>query len=76
MKEFQKFRKTFNLSAYANDIGFVLDEEPEVSRFYAELVPAELTPEIFWARSGFLFSHGGCLLTVLFLPCLSDCSFA
>jgi len=50
LKEYQNFLKTFNLGAFANDIGTVLDEEPEVSRFYAELVPAQITPEEFWAR--------------------------
>jgi hypothetical protein len=27
-----------------------LDEEPEVSRFYAELVPTHIAPEEFWSR--------------------------
>lgn len=27
-----------------------MDEEPEVSRFYAELVPLQIPPEEFWAR--------------------------
>ncbi|RYG59614.1 hypothetical protein EON64_20060, partial [archaeon] len=28
----------------------VLDAESEVSRFYAELVPLQLSAEVFWAR--------------------------
>ncbi len=27
-----------------------MDEEPEVSRFYAELVPTHISPEEFWSR--------------------------
>ncbi len=27
-----------------------MDEEPEVSRFYAELVPVHISPEEFWSR--------------------------
>lgn len=50
MKKYQNFLKSFSLGGYAHDIGFVLDDEPEVSRFYAELVPAQLTPEEFWSR--------------------------
>jgi hypothetical protein len=34
----------------AKEISEVLDEEAEVSRFYAELVPAVISPEEFWAR--------------------------
>jgi hypothetical protein len=35
---------------HSNAIAEVLDEEPEVSRFYAELVPIHITPDEFWAR--------------------------
>jgi hypothetical protein len=50
VKEFEKYKKKFSLSGFAKDIAQVLDEEPEVSRFYAELVPVEISPEEFWAR--------------------------
>lgn len=49
-KEFERFKKKFNLSSYAQQIAQVLDAETEVSRFYAELVPVEIAPEEFWAR--------------------------
>lgn len=49
-KEFEKYKKKFSLSSYAKEIAQVLDEETEVSRFYAELVPIEISPEEFWAR--------------------------
>lgn len=50
LKEFERFKKKFALSSYAQEIAQVLDIEPEVSRFYAELVPLEIPPEEFWAR--------------------------
>lgn len=50
MKEFERFKKRFALSSYGDKIAEVLDIEPEVSRFYAELVPLQLSPEEFWAR--------------------------
>lgn len=37
----------------------MLDQEPEVSRFYAELVPVKLTPEEFWSR------YAACCLIML-----------
>lgn len=43
--------KKFNLATYAGEIASTLDIEPEVSRFYAELVPIKISPEEFWARS-------------------------
>jgi hypothetical protein len=51
-RDYERFKKKFNLSSSAADIASVLDEEPEVSRFYAELVPIKLTPEEFWSRYG------------------------
>lgn len=51
MKEFDKFLKNkFSLSSHAKDIVDILDIEPDVSRFYAELVPISISPEEFWAR--------------------------
>jgi BSD domain len=38
------------LSSQGAEIAEVLDEETDVSRYYAELVPIKLTPEEFWAR--------------------------
>ena len=49
-REFDRYMKKFDLGSHAKDIAATLDAEPEVSRFYAELVPLKLTPEVFWAR--------------------------
>jgi hypothetical protein len=49
-KEFERYKKKFTLTMHSNAIAEVLDEEPEVSRFYAELVPIHITPDEFWAR--------------------------
>lgn len=49
-KEFEKFSKGFALSSYNVDIASLLDLEHDVSRYYAELVPAQIRPELFWAR--------------------------
>lgn len=38
----------------ATSIANLLDEEPDVSRYYAELVPARISPEEFWSRLSFL----------------------
>ncbi len=42
--------KHFSLIDYGAQIGELLDEEGEVSRYYAELVPIKLSPEEFWSR--------------------------
>ena len=49
-KRFQSFLKKFDLSTAAKDIAGVLDEDPEVSRYYTELVPALMEPTEFWSR--------------------------
>ena len=49
-RDFDKFLKKFSLSARGSEIGELLDVEPDVSRYYAELVPIQMTPETFWAR--------------------------
>ena len=49
-KEFEKFMRQFSLSSQGVDIAQLLDDEPDVSRFYAELVPIKISPELFWAR--------------------------
>ena len=49
-RDFEKFLKGFALSSHSADIGAVLDLEPDVSRYYAELVPVSIKPEQFWAR--------------------------
>ena len=49
-KEYEKYMKTFSLVNYAGEIAETLDEELDVARFYAELVPIKLTPEQFWSR--------------------------
>jgi len=61
-KEFEKYSRQFSLSTQAADIAQLLDDEPDVSRYYAELVPAQISPELFWARYFFrlqLVSRGG-----------------
>lgn len=62
MKEFDKFLRNFALGSQATEIANVLDLEPEVSRYYAELVPIKISPEEFWARYFFrimLVNRGG-----------------
>lgn len=61
-KEFEKYMRQFSLSSQASDIAQLLDDEPDVSRHYAELVPIQISPELFWARYFFrllLVSRGG-----------------
>ena len=48
--QYEKFLKKFSLSSQASDIAELLDAEVDVSRYYAELVPAQVKPEEFWAR--------------------------
>mmetsp|Transcript_54395 Transcript_54395/g.94960 ORF Transcript_54395/g.94960 Transcript_54395/m.94960 type:complete len:457 (-) Transcript_54395:202-1572(-) len=50
LKDYEKFKKSFSMSSSAAEIARVLDEESEVSRFYAELVPISMSPEEFWGR--------------------------
>ena len=38
------------MSSHGLDIANILDEEIDVSRYYAELVPTQISPEEFWAR--------------------------
>ena len=49
-KDYQKFRKHFTLSSQAVEIGHILDDEADVPRYYAELVPAVIEPVEFWGR--------------------------
>ena len=49
-REYEKFMKKFSLVSNATEIAAVLDAEPDVSRYYAELVPISITPEQFWSR--------------------------
>jgi hypothetical protein len=49
-REYEKFACKFSLANYNVDIAAVLDAEPDVSRYYTELVPAKLQPEEFWGR--------------------------
>jgi len=61
-KEFEKYLRSFSLSSQAAEIASILDEEPDVARFYAELVPVTITPVVFWARYFFrlaLLARGG-----------------
>ena len=61
-RDYEKFLKTFSLSTYATEISEILDQEVDVSRYYAELVPLQITPNEFWARYFFklmLLMRGG-----------------
>jgi len=49
-KEYDKYFKNFSLAMYGAEVAKLLDDEPDVSRYYAELVPNELKPEEFWSR--------------------------
>lgn len=62
---FAKFTRNFSLSTYAAEIAQLLDDEPDVARYYAELVPVQISPEQFWARCFFrlsVVSRGGVML--------------
>lgn len=49
-KFFDPWLRTFSLTSKAAEIAQVLDQEPDVSRFYADLVPNSISAEEFWAR--------------------------
>lgn len=49
-REYSKFRSKFQLSTHAVEIGSILDEEVDVPRHYAELVPAAISADEFWRR--------------------------
>ena len=55
LAEYKKFLKNFSLSTYAGDIATILDEEVDVSRYYAELVPITINPDEFWSRFAVLY---------------------
>ena len=48
--QYGNFLKKFSLSSQASEIAELLDEEVDVPRYYAELVPAQVKPEEFWSR--------------------------
>jgi len=48
--EYNKYKKRFNLADCASEVAELLDEEPDIARYYAELIPSILTPLEFWAR--------------------------
>mmetsp|Transcript_6220 Transcript_6220/g.9381 ORF Transcript_6220/g.9381 Transcript_6220/m.9381 type:complete len:377 (-) Transcript_6220:260-1390(-) len=49
-EQYRNFLKTFSLSANAADIARILEWEEDVSMFYADLVPRDISAETFWAR--------------------------
>ena len=62
--QYEKYFRNFSLASHGMEIGELLDAEVDVSRYYAELVPAQIRPEDFWARYFFrlmLVSKGGVL---------------
>ncbi len=54
-QKFDKFIRTFSLSAYSSSIAQLLDEEVDIARSYASLVPEIIPPKIFWGRYFFRF---------------------
>lgn len=48
--EFSNFMTKFTLEACSKEIKSLLDEEVDISRNYAELVPHKVTPLQFWGR--------------------------
>ena len=54
MKEYDRFKKKFSLSSYANDIAVILDEEADVPRYYAELVERKNAEELYQKANEFL----------------------
>jgi hypothetical protein len=48
--EYVKFRRQFSLADCSVEVGELLDEEPDVARHYAALVPTKITAEDFWSR--------------------------
>lgn len=62
--EFGNFMTKFTLEAWSGEIKTLLDEEVDISRNYAELVPHKVTPLQFWGRYFFrvhLVENGGVL---------------
>ena len=62
--QYERFFRAFSLASHGKDIAELLDSEIDVSRYYAELVPAQISAEDFWARYFFrlaLVSKGGVL---------------
>jgi len=62
--QYERFFRTFSLASHGKEIAELLDAEIDVSRYYAELVPAQITAEDFWARYFFrlaLVAKGGVL---------------
>lgn len=62
-REYEKFLRQFSLSSQAVEIGTILDEEPDVPRYYAELVPAVMIPEEFWSRFFGIYVFGTAALS-------------
>ena len=62
--QYETYFRKFSLGSHGAEIAELLDAEVDVSRYYAELVPAQIRPEDFWARYFFrlmLVSSGGVL---------------
>ena len=56
--------KSFHFTNVATEISELLDSEPDVARYYADLVPISLKPEEFWSRYFFrirLISRNGAI---------------
>eukprot|EP00607_Mallomonas_marina_P008644 CAMPEP_0182423648 /NCGR_PEP_ID=MMETSP1167-20130531/9718_1 /TAXON_ID=2988 /ORGANISM="Mallomonas Sp, Strain CCMP3275" /LENGTH=517 /DNA_ID=CAMNT_0024602825 /DNA_START=34 /DNA_END=1587 /DNA_ORIENTATION=+ len=63
-KSFDSWHRSFSLTSKAAEIAQVLDQEMDVSRFYADLVPINITADEFWARYFFrleMLQKGGVL---------------
>ena len=55
-KKFKKFIKLFKLESHRTTIAQLVDEEPDVGRYYVELVPEQVQPAVFWGRYFFALS--------------------
>ena len=52
-KSFTKFLSKFTMESYKNEIKELLDDNVvgiDICRYYVDLVPFSVTPEVFWAR--------------------------
>ena len=51
-KQFQTFMEKFTLDKkdIQSKVSILVDEEADICRYYVELVPSKITPEMFWGR--------------------------
>ena len=59
-KYFSKFLSKFTMESYKNEIKELLDDNVvgiDICRYYVDLVPFNVTPEVFWARYVCFIGH-------------------